>query len=128
MDPWRTDWMETKRAVALRLASGECGGSCVEGSIILCAAISALAAEVWPGKHKDKVRFVEVLTQDFAPNDLNTTRISVPLFVWYLERESRKSEAVILRKSFLGSLGPGRQNVSGDDVDKSEGEIFGLFR
>ena len=37
-----------------------------EAIIILSAAISTLAAEVWPGEEIDKARFVEMFEQDYC--------------------------------------------------------------
>ncbi len=123
MDTWRTDWMKSKRDVALRLASRECGGSYGEAVIILCAAISALAADVWPGRGKDRARFVEVLIE-FARSDLNTTRISIPLLMGFLRREARASEMLRLKEAFL-DYSPSRV-LTGDEVDKFENEIIGV--
>lgn len=121
MDTWRTEWIKTKRDVALRLASRECGGSYGEAVIILCAAISALAADVWPSRGKDRARFVEVL-KDFAPSDLNTARISIPLLIARLRDQARTSELVTLEKAFLDYC-PSRV-LTGNEVDKSEAEIL----
>jgi hypothetical protein len=57
----RCDWVAKKTDVALRLCAGECGGSYAEGVIILSSAISAMAAEAWPGSGIDKMRFVEII-------------------------------------------------------------------
>jgi len=121
MDTWRTDWMKAKRDVAFRLASGECGGSYGEAVIILCSAISALAAEVWPGRGKDRARFVEVL-REFASPDLNTVRISIPLLVGTVRKQERTSEIVSLEKAFLDYSQS--RVLTGDEVDKSEAEII----
>ncbi len=58
METWRTEWIQKKNEIALDLAAGQCGGSYGEAVIILCAALSALAADVWPGRGIDRVRFV----------------------------------------------------------------------
>jgi len=121
MDNWRTDWARTKRDVALRLSSKECGGSYAEAVIILCALISAMAAEVWPGRGKDRKRFIEVLVQ-FAPSNLNTRRISIPLLVKSLREESRTSESNSLEKTYLDYSRT--QVLTGDQVDKFEEEII----
>src|SRR4051794_35165887 len=55
---WRADWAMRKCKLALNLSRGDCGGSYGDGVIILCAAISALAAEAWPSRVRDKKRFV----------------------------------------------------------------------
>lgn len=118
---WRADWTKGKRDVALHLASGQSGGSYGEAVIILCAAISALAGEVWPGLGKDRARFAEAL-REFAPSNFNTTRISIPLLVGYLRKQGRAPEKANLEKAFLDH-DPSRV-LTGDEVDKSEGDII----
>ena len=121
METWRTEWIHRKNDIALKLGAGECGGSYGEVVIILCTALSALAADVWPGSGIDRVRFVELL-KDFAPRDLNSTRISIPLLVWYLRTKGRNAESEMIRKVFLdynSSI-----VLTSDDVDKSETEIL----
>ena len=123
MEAWRTDWTRGKRDVALRLASRECGGSYGEAVIILCAAISALAADVWPGRGKDRARFVEAL-REFTPASLNVTRVSIPLLVGHLRQEGRDPERRQLEQAFL-DYSPSRV-LTGDEVDKFEDEIISL--
>lgn len=119
MESWRTDWMKTKQDVALRLAARECGGSYGEAAIILSAAISAIAADVWPGRRKDRVRFVEVLKEFTSPN-LNVVRISVPLLIGALRQQGRTAEVFNLERTFLDHS-PARV-LTGDEVDRSEAE------
>lgn len=123
MDIWRKDWAAKKCDTALRLSGGECGGSYGEGVIIICASISALAAEVWPGIKKDRVRFVELL-KEFSPSEFDTTRISVPLLIDDLRNKKHLYQAKKLEKSFLDFV-PG-QVLIGSKVDKFENEIIGL--
>ena len=66
MATWRTDWVTEKKRIALCLANGECGGSYGEAVLILCAVLSALAADIWPGKGIDQMRFVELLKNEFC--------------------------------------------------------------
>jgi hypothetical protein len=67
-----------KVEVSRRLAAGECGGSYGDAILILSAAISTVAADLFPGDRIDRVRFVEVWTR-YADPVLNPVRISVPL-------------------------------------------------
>jgi hypothetical protein len=69
METWRTEWIQEKNEIALKLAAGQCGGSYSEATIILCAALSALASSMWPRRRIDQVRFVQLL-KDFAPTHL----------------------------------------------------------
>ncbi|HEV8722067.1 MAG TPA: hypothetical protein VGW77_15660 [Candidatus Binatia bacterium] len=121
MDYSLTDLTKKKRKLALRLVAGEFEGSYGDGIIVLCAAISALAAQVWPGKRKER-RFVELLKR-FAPPELNTTRISVPLLIGWLRTErGREAETAILEKAFLNN--PQGASLEGDSVDKSDDEVI----
>lgn len=119
----RKEWAAKKNDIALRLYAGECGGSYGESMMILCAVLSALAAEVWPGRRHDKARFVELL-KDFAPVEFNITRISIPLLVALLRDKGLVRESEIIREAFLDYLPS--QVLTGDDVDKSETDILAL--
>ncbi len=116
MDSWRTDWTLKKIAIARKLNDGQCGGSYGESLIILCSVVSALAAEVWPGKRIDRVRFVEVL-KEYSPQGLSVTQVSIPLLIGHTESEE-------LRKAFLGF--DISEILTGKDVDKSEEEILAI--
>jgi hypothetical protein len=119
LETWRTDWIKTKRDIAKCLEKGACDGSYGEAVIILCAAISALAADVWPGRGKDRYRFIELL----AKFELCTTRISIPILVEVLSNQGRCSESNALKKAFLNYNQ--FQNLTGY-VDKFENEILGI--
>src|SRR5712671_5903613 len=93
----RTDWVERKVRIAERLSQGECGGSYPEAVLILCAAISALAADAWPGTGIDRARFVELLVS-LTPQ---TKIVSIPLLIWQLRTGTRRVYAKRLRKAFL---------------------------
>jgi hypothetical protein len=120
METWRK-WAQSKNEIALKLETGQCGGSYGEAVIILCAVLSTLAAEVWPGRGIDRVRFVELLS-DFAPQRFNATRISIPLLVGYLRANDRGVESEAIRSVFLNY--DQSRILTGDDVDKSEAEIL----
>jgi len=116
---WRTDWVRKKQQIAEQLASGQCGGSYGEAVLILCSALSALAAEVWPGDRIDRKRFVELL-KDHAPPLLAATRVSIPLLLKHLRRAGR-AETSEIESAFLNF--PSGQILIGDQVDKTESEI-----
>src|SRR6476661_2152287 len=118
----RETWVERKVSTAKRLAAGECGGSYSEAVLIVCAAISALAAEAWPGEGKDKRRFVELLIM-LTPV---AKTISVPLLVHELADERRHGYARRLQREFLPPYGS--RVVSGPDVDRPERELRRLCR
>ena len=123
MSNWRTEWTYEKVNIARHLAAGRCGGTYGEAVIVLSAAISAFGAEVWPGRGKDRLRFVEVI-REFAPTNLGVTRVSTPLLVGYLHDEGRNAEGAKLRKAFLDYC-PSRV-VTGADVDKWKKDISSL--
>ena len=91
MDTYRKQWVTKKAQTALRLESGECGGSYSEAILILCSTLSTLAAEIWPGKGIDRKRFVELLTE-YAPPHLHTTRISVPFLTKHLRASAKTND------------------------------------
>ncbi|MBW2026919.1 MAG: hypothetical protein JRI90_16480 [Deltaproteobacteria bacterium] len=123
MAAWRTKWVREKRDIALRLGSGGCGGSYGEAAIILCAVLNAMAAEVWSGRGLDRKRFVELLKQ-FAPANLQATRVSVPLLIGYLRRSGKELEAGLLRDSFMNYCNS--RVLTGEEIDRSEREILGV--
>jgi hypothetical protein len=123
MEKWRKELAEKKKDVALRLNSGECGGTYAESVIILCTVLSALAAEVWPGEKKDRARFVELL-KEFAPTNYEITKISIPLLVTHLKNKQNNKECEIIRNAFL-NCSPDLV-LTGDDIDKPETEIMML--
>ncbi len=52
-------WVQGRIALAERLNEGECGGSYGDAMLVLSALLSGRAADLWPGKGKDRRRFVE---------------------------------------------------------------------
>lgn len=121
MEKWRSEWTAKKQKLALELSQGACGGSYGEAALILCAALSALAAEVWPGTNIDRKRFVHFLKR-FATPELSATSISVPILVASLRRKRKRGPLKRLRQAYL-NYDPS-QVLTGRDVDKSEREIF----
>ncbi len=122
-ETWRQHWVNEKCQVAIRLSQGEAGGSYAEAVIVVCAAISALAAEVWNGTGIDKVRFVELLVQLGSQSEICST-ISTPLLVEHLRNTSREAEAKSLCNAF--SLPASARVLTGPDVDKSEKKILDI--
>ena len=123
MNRWRSEWAGQKCEVALKLACGESGGSYGEAVLILCAALSALAAEVWPGTGIDRRRFVHLLKR-FAPTRLSAKRISVPILAASLRRKRKRGALRRLHKAYLNfdrSL-----VITGRDVDRTEAEIMAV--
>lgn len=120
---WRYDWVTEKCEIAIALARGEAGGSYSEAAILVCAALSALAAEVWPGRGLDRARFVELLVR-LGPSPNFPMTISVPLLVRHLETTSSKASATLLKNALL-AFSPTRV-VTGSEVDKMERELVSI--
>lgn len=122
-ESWRCDWVTEKCEIASALARGEAGGSYSEAAILVCAALSALAAEVWPGRNIDRARFIELLVRLGPTPDLLMT-ISIPLLVRHIDLTSSKPSAKLLRDKFL----PFSETrvITGPEVDKTEGEVLSI--
>lgn len=120
-ESWRRDWVTEKCEIAIALARGEARGSYSEAAILVCAALSALAAEVWPGRKIDRARFIELLVR-FGPTPNIPITISVPLLVRHFELTSSESSAKLLRNTFLPFSAT--RVVAGSEVDKSEDEVL----
>jgi hypothetical protein len=122
-ESWRRDWVTEKCEIATALARGEAGGSYSEAAILVCATLSALAAEVWPGRNIDRARFIELLVR-LGPTPNIPMTISVPLLVGHVELTSSKSSAKLLMDTFLPFSAT--RVVTGQDVDKSEREVLSI--
>lgn len=120
---WHKAWVSEKCDIAGRLARGEAGGGYAEAAIVLCAALSALAAETWPGPSKDKARFVELLVRLGKFRNLCAT-VSIPLLVQELEALGRGPEATALRRAT--SLPDSARILVGPDVDRSESDVLAV--
>ena len=120
-DNWLSEWSNSKIELALKLNTGECGGSYAESAIILCSVLSAISADIWPGRHIDKKRFVELLVK-YSTDTLQVKRISTPLLVNALETKNMINESNIL----VSTIMPKSEHlvVNGEDVDKYENEIL----
>src|SRR6188768_2375819 len=97
---WRHEWVSEKCRIATALVGGEAGGSYSEAAILTCAALSALSAEVWPGRTRDRVRFIELLAR-LAPPSSTSTTISIPLLAQHLESTPQRADARILTEALL---------------------------
>jgi hypothetical protein len=120
---WHKAWVREKCDIAGRLARGEAGGGYAEAAIVLCSALSALAAETWPGPTKDKARFVELLVR-LGKYRAACTTVSVPLLVQELETLTRKGEAIALRRAT--SLPNAAHILVGPDVDRPEDQVLAV--
>lgn len=119
-ESWRAGWVSDKCTIAGALARGEAGGSYAEAVMLVCAVLTALAAEVWPGRNIDRARFVELLVRRGAQPRAPRT-VSVPLLVEELAVQGSEPHATLLRQRFL-PFAPTRV-VTGRDVDRLEDEL-----
>lgn len=120
---WRTRWVTDKCNIALALESGQVDAGYSEAAILVCATLNALAAEVWPSRGLDRVRFVELLIK-MTPSSPSPATISVPLLVQHLRTESLTAEADTLVRALMpfgSSL-----VITGSDVDKSEFDLLSI--
>lgn len=117
---WLKEWSETKIDLALRLNSGECGGSYAEAVIVLCSVLSGIAADVWPGRNKDRKRFVELLVK-YTGASHYSQKVSVPLLIDAMRNQGERQLAKNLKRDLL-PIGESRV-ITGDDVDKTIDEL-----
>src|SRR5437016_5234657 len=73
-----SDIVDSELAVAAALEAGGCGGDYLHGAILTTALLSGMASDLWPGKGKDKKRFVELWVSYLEPD---ARLVSLPLLV-----------------------------------------------
>jgi hypothetical protein len=110
--------------IANALERGALGAGYYEASILLLSALSGIAAIMWPGKQKDRKRFIELLVAH-APSTLHVTNISTALLVqnFLNSGDSRLISAAHLIK--VKYLPPHHsQIITGEESDGPEDEIL----
>jgi hypothetical protein len=92
-----------------------------DAEILLCCAVSALAAKLWINQ-KDKFRFVEFLVR-FTPPSFNITKISIPTLIGFNKKCDVSSKK--LRDNFY----PPDDSLilHGSQIDKFESDITKLL-
>lgn len=120
---WRRNWVAEKCQVAQRLSRGEAGGSYAEAALVMCATLSALAAELWDGTGIDRVRFIEMLVRLGPEADICGT-ISIPLLTQHLEASGREAYAKQLQRAF--SVPSISRVLTGPEVDRGASDILAL--
>jgi len=120
---WRQHWVGEKCNIATHLSLGEAGGGYAEAAIIVCAALSALSAELWVGRSIDRVRFIEMLVK-FGAHSNDCKTLSIPLLVQHLNNSSRNTDALKIQHAF--SLPSSARVLTGPDIDKSEQEVLSV--
>ena len=120
---WRRNWVAEKCQVATRLSRGEAGGGYAEAAILVCATLSALAAELWAGTGIDRVRFIEMLVK-LGPEAGTCRTISVPLLTQHLQSSGRPTEATQLQRAF--SVPSISRILTGPEVDRLEADVLAV--
>lgn len=103
--------------------AGEAGGTYSESTILVCAALSALSAEVWPGRGIDRRRFVELLVRIGSSTAVRTS-ISVPLLIQHLSAIGDHANSAVLTKALLSFSST--RIVAGPEVDRAESDVLTL--
>jgi hypothetical protein len=121
---WRARWVARKVLIATRLANGDIEeAGYAEAAMILCGVLNALAAELWPGKGKDKQRFVELLVR-YAGTRLCMTTISIPLLIGHLGNAKDAQHLREYVQSVDHSLAS--RVLTGPEIDLTESEAASL--
>jgi hypothetical protein len=121
-------WIRSRVALAKRLNEGECDGYYGDAMLILSAVLSGLTADLWPGEHKDRRRFVEVWATHSHP-DLSPNLISVPLLLDALEKSGDSDLVEKVRATRPEAFPPWKTDsvrVAGKQVDQTEDELIAL--
>lgn len=116
--------IQRKINLAEALNGGACtNGTYAEGIIILCSIISAVAAELWPGRKIDRPRFIETIVRYSTPQ-LIATRISLFLLYQSLLDSKKLEVASQLKESFwqLSEHESCRIFIA-DEIDQDETDI-----
>ena len=117
------DWFRRRLEIADGLVENH--NAVFDAEILLCCAISALAAIAWSGDRKDRRRYIEFLVR-FVRSDPQVTLISVPILTQRLESyPSRIQEGKVLRREFFPS--ESGRIVNYREIDKAEDEIRALL-
>ncbi len=96
-----------------------------DAEILLCCAMSALAARIWPGERIDRFRYVQLFV-DFAPDPAEVKRISVPRLHEKLKAKKEEiASAQVLESRFLAGLED--RVLTGPEIDQSEQTLTALL-
>lgn len=121
-------WVRERVATAARLAEGECGGSYGDAMLILSAVLSGQAADLWPGKGKDRRRFTEIWSTR-SSLELNPNLISVPFLLEALEKDGDSDLVEKVRATSPEAFSPDKRDslvVTGNLVDRTEDVLLAL--
>ncbi len=87
-------WFDNRLTVAervLAMSDGQQLNTDFDAQILICCALSTVAAKMWPGKHIDRARFIELLVKycDFRPHP---STISIPALMRKLSGKPERTE------------------------------------
>jgi len=99
---WREKWVTRKLGLIERFGKDADMSEYDAHILIVGSIIGALAAELWPGKYKDRQRFVELLVAYVDPV-FGTKTISVPLLKAFLLEKGWVPEAKALGERWCES-------------------------
>ena len=121
------DWVQGRISLAKRLNRGGCGGSYGDAMLVLSALLSGRAADLWPGKGKDRRRFVEAWSTLSDPG-LSPNLISVPLLLADLKDTDERDLIEKVRGTNLEALAPHNDSLvlTGGRVDLPEDDLEAL--
>lgn len=121
-------WFKRRLAVADAIVQEHGEAFAADAEILLCCAISGLAARAWPRKSSkesiDKARFTQLLV-DFAPAQADMKRISVPTLRARLLAEEDGASAEALEGAYYPE--DDSQIMTGSNLDQDDSAIMGLL-
>lgn len=85
-------WFQKRIYLADELVRNHAKEGELDAEIILSCAISALAAQMWPGRGRDKKRFVQFLVE-FSPISSYIQRVSTCVLITQLQQKGANTEA-----------------------------------
>lgn len=117
-------WLQSKLELARFLIDSKGEEAEADAQILLCCAMSAFAATLWPGDRIDRRRFIQLLIE-FSLPAANMDFISTPVLANQLYDKNDVSSAAILRRKFF-DVHP-TQELKTKDVDRPEAEVAALL-
>ncbi|HLJ58381.1 MAG TPA: hypothetical protein VKZ50_01470 [bacterium] len=114
-------WFDTRKRIASSLVAADRDNALFDAEILLCCAMGAIAAIMWPGDRIDRRRYVELLIR-YARVIPKLTMISVPALVDQLDHDPGYSHiSASLREKFFPK--ESSRIVDAFEIDKEEPEL-----
>lgn len=115
----REHWVIDKLALIDRLREDAGMGHYDAQMLIAGSILNALAAEVWPGRYKDRQRFVQLLAT-YANPALGTKAISIPLLKRFLMAKGWSAQAHAVETHWPDTVSSGCMRGIGRDAEECE--------